>query len=104
MEDCPVTKAWKILGKPWRIVIVSRLLEGNRTFNSLLWSLPGISTRTLSNVLKEFTGMGIIEPVSGQDGHGYRLTEKGEDLAAVVSKIKQWSEKWLEAPPMKVNQ
>ena len=104
MEDCPVTKAWKILGKPWRIVIVSRLLEGNRTFNSLLWSLPGISTRTLSNVLKEFTNMDIIEPVSRDERHGYRLTEKGEDLAAVVSKIKEWSEKWLEAIPVKVDQ
>lgn len=104
MEDCPVTKAWKILGKPWRIVIVSRLLEGNRTFNSLLWSLPGISTRTLANVLKEFTDMGIIEPVSREERHGYRLTEKGEDLAAVVSKIKQWSERWLEDPPLNVHQ
>ena len=98
MNDCPVTKAWKILGKPWRIVIVSRLLEGDRTFNALLWSLPGISSRTLSNVLKEFMEMGLIEPLSNSVKHGYRLTEKGQDLAEVVERIKQWSEKWLENP------
>ena len=102
MNDCPVTRAWKILGKPWRIVIVSRLLEGDKTFNSLLWSLQGISTRTLSSVLKEFIEMGIIEPFSKNEKHGYRLTQKGEDLAEVVAKIKQWSEKWLEQTSLEI--
>ena len=49
---------------------------------------PGISTETLSSVLKEFIEMGIIEPFSKDEKHGYRLTQKGEDLAEVVAKIK----------------
>ncbi|MHB1811757.1 MAG: winged helix-turn-helix transcriptional regulator [Thermoplasmataceae archaeon] len=53
-----------------------------------LWSLQGISTGTLSSVLKEFIEMGIIEPFSKNEKHGYRLTQKGEDLAEVVAKIK----------------
>ena len=46
--------------------------------------------------------MGIIEPFSKNEKHGYRLTQKGEDLAEVVAKIKQWSEKWLEQTSLEI--
>jgi DNA-binding HxlR family transcriptional regulator len=95
MVDCPVTKAWKILGKPWRLVIIDRLLESPKTYNELLNSMHGISTRTLSKSLKELKLLGIIDRVCDGEKYYYALTDAGRDLKPIVKSVKAWSEKWL---------
>jgi DNA-binding HxlR family transcriptional regulator len=34
MDECPVTKAWRILGRPWRLVIIDRLYQVQRHLTS----------------------------------------------------------------------
>jgi len=95
MSECPVTKAWKILGKPWRIVIIDRLLSGSKTFNELLWSMKGISSRTLAKALRELSKEELITVKEIRNRKFYSLTDKGKDLGKVVSELKEWGKKWL---------
>ncbi|MGC8570432.1 MAG: winged helix-turn-helix transcriptional regulator [Caldivirga sp.] len=93
--DCPVTRAWRILGKPWRLVIIDRLREGPRSFNQLLHSMPGISSRTLSKALRELQSVGMITVINTEKGHLYALTDMGKDLDPIVNAVREWSNKWL---------
>lgn len=95
--QCPVTRAWRILGRPWRLVIIDRLMERPRTFKELMADMPGISSRTLSKALKELRRAGLVERVCDGRRHYYALTEAGRDLRHVIRAVKLWSEKWL--PP-----
>jgi len=95
MSNCPVTRAWRILGKPWRLVIIDRLMSGPRTFNQLLYSMPGISSRTLSRALKSLESLKIIEKIQKDGKTYYALTQMGTELGDVVRSVRAWSEKWL---------
>lgn len=95
MSECPITKAWKILGKPWRLVIIDRLLSGSKSFNELLWSMKGISSRTLSKALRELCKEEIVKVEEANKRKIYSLTEKGRALTVIVKDIRDWSEKWL---------
>jgi DNA-binding HxlR family transcriptional regulator len=96
-KNCPVTLTWRILGRPWRLVLVDRLLDGPKTFNQLLESMPGISSRTLSKILKELQKIGIIEkiPAGDEKRYLYTLTPMGRDLENLVRETKRWADKWL---------
>jgi len=94
MGECPVTRAWKILGRPWRLVIVDRLLAGPKTFGELLNSMPGISSRTLSKALKELRRAGLVERVCDGRRHYYALTDAGRDLKHVIRAVRDWGERW----------
>ncbi|MEM4971238.1 MAG: helix-turn-helix domain-containing protein [Sulfolobales archaeon] len=95
MDECPVTRAWRILGRPWRLVIIDRLLSSPKTFNELLESMPGISSRTLSKALKELRSAGLVERVCDGRKHYYALTDAGRDLKPVIRAVRAWSEKWI---------
>jgi DNA-binding HxlR family transcriptional regulator len=95
VSECPITKAWKILGKPWRLVIIDRLLSGSKSFNELLWSMKGISSRTLSKALRELCKEELVKVEEKKKRKIYSLTEKGRELTIVVKDIRDWSEKWL---------
>jgi len=97
MGECPVTRAWKILGRPWRLVIIDRLMAGPKTFGELLNSMPGISSRTLSKALKELRRAGLVERVCDGRRHYYALTDAGRDLKHVIRAVREWSEKWVGA-------
>ncbi len=96
-QKCPVTLTWRIIGRPWRLVLIDRLLDGPKTFNQLLESMPGISSRTLSKTLKELQQIGIIEKIPAGDDkrYYYTLTAMGKDLENLVKETKRWADKWL---------
>jgi DNA-binding HxlR family transcriptional regulator len=78
----------KLLSKKWTIEILLALRSGAR-FSELKWSL-GISAKTLSARLQEFTKRGLIiktiyaeVPVRVE----YSLTEKGAKLAQIITAI-----------------
>ncbi|MFZ8849161.1 MAG: winged helix-turn-helix transcriptional regulator [Thermoproteota archaeon] len=96
MEKCPMHKACSFLGKPWRLIVIDKLLEKPRTYKELLNNLQGISSRTLSKILKELKENGIVERVCDGKNYYYALTEKGKDLKPILLAIKKWGEKWLQ--------
>ncbi|MEW6153368.1 MAG: winged helix-turn-helix transcriptional regulator [Actinomycetota bacterium] len=101
---CPLYhRAIEIIGRRWTGAIVRALLAGNRRFCEVRSTIPGLSDRLLSERLKELEAEGIVERlVSGCAPMRieYRLTAKGEALAAVVGAASAWAERWLAPAPV----
>jgi len=98
LQESPVMKAWRILGRPWRLVIIERLMSNPKTFRELMESMPGISSRKLSKALKELRKAGLVERVCDGKRHYYALTDAGRDLKPVIKALRAWGEKWLREP------
>ena len=96
--SCPVQKTAELIGSKWSILIIRELQpHSSRRFNELSRSLKPISSRTLSLKLKELVEYEIIEKkiISTSPPHSkYSLTEKGTDLAVLLSAMAEWSYKW----------
>jgi DNA-binding HxlR family transcriptional regulator len=98
---CPLfARAIGILGKRWSGPIVKALLAGLSRFSELEAAIPGLSAKLLSERLRELEAEGIVtrsvraeHPVRIE----YTLTEKGRDLAAVISAVEAWAGTWLAA-------
>jgi DNA-binding HxlR family transcriptional regulator len=102
---CPrFQTAVDILCKRWTGMIVHVLLQESRRFNEILEQLEVVSDRMLSERLKELEAEGIVirrvlpdPPVRVE----YSLTEKGQQLAPIISELEKWSIDWIvpsEAP------
>ena len=102
---CPYyTRAIEIIGRRWTGAIVRAMLAGSTRFSDILFTVPDLSDRLLSERLKELEAEGILRrtvlpstPVRIE----YRLTDKGEALGSVVSVVGAWADRWI-APPASV--
>lgn len=93
-----IKKVTEIFGSKWAFLIMGELHAGTKRFNKLNKKL-GISTKSLSDVLKNLELNGIIKrtvmptiPVTVE----YSLTEKGQDFERVFFEMREWGKKWLE--------
>jgi DNA-binding HxlR family transcriptional regulator len=94
---CPVLAASKLLRSMWSLVIISYLLDGPKSFNELLRTVPGINSKTLSRTLKSLQQTGLVsrEIVSTQPFTvRYSLTEIAMDLRPLLEYLRDWGEKW----------
>ena len=91
---CPkFESAFELLGKRWTGLI----LNGQHRFSDIEEAIPNMSSRMLTERLKELDKEGIIvrkvypeTPVRIE----YELTEKGLELENVMDEIQKWAEKW----------
>jgi DNA-binding HxlR family transcriptional regulator len=94
-SDCPVNAFVEIFGDRWSLLIVRDLmLLGFTSYGQLQSSKEGIATNILAERLERLAAMGIIERGrDAADGRrvGYRLTEKGIDLAPAIVELMRWS-------------
>jgi DNA-binding HxlR family transcriptional regulator len=100
---CPVIETLKIIGGKWELSVIKNLLEGPKRFNELLRSCYGISSRTLSRILKNLTENGIIKrevvsltPVTVV----YLLTPMGLEMRPVIESIREWGSKYAIRTPV----
>lgn len=99
---CPVIETLKIIGGKWELSVIKSLLEGPKRFNELLRSCYGISSRTLSRILKNLADNGIVKrdvislsPITIV----YILTPMGEEMKPVIESIREWGSKYaIKAP------
>ena len=97
-SDCPIAKVIALFGDAWSILIIRDLLSGPKRFGSLLSSLDGISSRTLTQRLKNLEQEQLI---CRQEFHEkpprveYTLTEKGKELHGIITAMKLFGEKYL---------
>jgi DNA-binding HxlR family transcriptional regulator len=78
----------ELLERRWTLGTIYACSSGALRFNEFRQSLPGISPTTLSERLEHLEAAGIVERelIPGRPPHAeYRLTGKGERLAAAVS-------------------
>jgi DNA-binding HxlR family transcriptional regulator len=81
-----------LLERRWTLGTIYASASGAVRFNEFRQSLPGISPTTLSDRLEQLEEAGIVERrlVQGRPPHAeYRLTRRGERLAAAVGGLLQ---------------
>src|SRR5258707_12516766 len=83
------------LGDRWSLLIIrDMMLRGFRTYKEFLESFEGIATNILADRLRKLQAYGII-PTERDPSDGrrlfYLLTEKGIDLAPVLTEMVLWA-------------
>jgi DNA-binding HxlR family transcriptional regulator len=91
--------AAELVGKRWTAAIIYSLFHGLNRFTDLINAIPGVSSRMLTERLKELEAENIIErsvyaetPVRIE----YQLTKKGLGLREVFMALNKWAIKWDE--------
>jgi DNA-binding HxlR family transcriptional regulator len=92
---CPLNASVEMLGDRWSLLIIrDMMLRGFRTYKEFLGSGEGIATNILAERLRRLEAHGIIrseeEPSDGRKSI-YLLTEKGIDLAPVLTEMVLWA-------------
>lgn len=96
---CPYENTIDLIGDKWSLMILRNLKfqKGTCRFNQLMRALKGISSKTLSEKLRELVENGILNKtvisVTPVVIH-YTLTEKGEGLIPILDAMAAWSDKW----------
>jgi DNA-binding HxlR family transcriptional regulator len=70
--------------------ILKELLSGTQRFNGLLKKIPGISKKTLSDKLKNFTDHGVVTRYVHAEippKVEYQLTSQGEALKQIIGNL-----------------
>ena len=93
IEIQAVLDAFEIIGGKWKFPILYSLCKGKKRFKELETDLQGVSSRALSNALKDLEENGLVSrevfptvPVKVE----YSLTEYGYTLEPVIESIRNW--------------
>jgi DNA-binding HxlR family transcriptional regulator len=85
----------EMLGDRWSLLIIrDMMLRGFRTFKEFMECYEGIATNILADRLRKLTEYGVIDArADAWDGRKliYTLTEKGIDLAPVLTEMVLWA-------------
>jgi DNA-binding HxlR family transcriptional regulator len=89
---CPVARSLEVIGEKWSLLVVRDLLRGPQRFTDLHRFMGGITPKWLTARLRELEAAGIVErdQQEGRREVWYRLTEKGRELAPVLSALAVW--------------
>ena len=71
----------------------------SRRFNEIRRGIPRVSRTVLSERLQALVFIGAIARSDGPHGPEYGLTEAGQELAALVSTLASWGQRWLAREP-----
>lgn len=95
--DCPVEYTASLIANKWKIIILRELLGGTKRYNELTRNVVGISSKVLTENLRELEKDGIISrkvypevPPKVE----YSLTKKGNDLKDVIEAMKDFGQKY----------
>ena len=94
-SGCPLNASVEMLGDRWSLLIIrDMMVRGATTYKEFLESYERIATNVLADRLNRLKGYGIIR-VQADPGDGrkliYLLTEKGIDLAPVLTEMVLWA-------------
>lgn len=90
-DSCPVAAVAAILSDTWTMLIIRDLLRGSQRFGTLMESLVGISSRTLTLKLKHLSVLGIVVKKDLQ----YILTPQGRKLGRIIRAMAAYGEEYL---------
>ncbi len=95
LDDCPVTRTMLVVGRRWSGLVVWHLMDGRKRHGELLARIPAISSRVLTERLRELEGEGFVRRevfAEVPPRVEYALTERGRSLADVFDAICAWGE------------
>lgn len=91
---CPIHAALDKIGGKWKLLILWHLCQGPQQFNQLKRSVGGISTKVLSDQLRELQEDGLISrtPLDTRPPQViYAVTDAGKNLNPVMEHLYTWS-------------
>jgi DNA-binding HxlR family transcriptional regulator len=94
--NCSVAQCLEVVGEWWSMLIIRDAFLGVRRFDDFQSRL-GISRNILNVRLTSLVDAGVLERMPYQARplrHEYRLTDKGRDLWAVLTAMREWGDKW----------
>jgi DNA-binding HxlR family transcriptional regulator len=94
-------RAAELIGQRWVPQVIYALQGRTLRYGELKSAIPSISDAVLSDRLKELEVAKIVvrgvEPTTPVR-ITYRLTPRGDELAAVLGELQVWAERWARAP------
>jgi DNA-binding HxlR family transcriptional regulator len=104
--NCSVAQCLEIVGEWWSLLIVRDAFLGVTRFDDFQERL-GISRNVLNHRLTHLVEAGVLvkAPYSEHPPrHDYRLTDKGRDLWAVLTTMRQWGDRYAapDGPPLEL--
>jgi len=97
VEHCPVARAVDVMGDRWSLLIVRDAFDGKHRFSDFQRSL-GVAKNILADRLRLLVQAEVLTTRPVAEGSAYQeyvLTERGEQLFAVVVALRQWGEAHL---------
>lgn len=97
-SNCPFAKTADLIGDSVTLLIVRDLFSGSKRFGDLEKGFAGVSTRTLSEKLKNLEDEGLVirnEFAEKPPRVEYSLTEKGIGLHEVYNAMIEFGKKFL---------
>ena len=85
----PVARALDLIGERLKLVLIGHLLRGPKGFQDLRVR-TGITPRVLSTRLRQLGADGFLETVNQGGRSLYAVTERGRQLAPLVTAIARW--------------
>jgi DNA-binding HxlR family transcriptional regulator len=96
--QCPIQFVVGLLGNKWSILILRELFVRDRRTHELLTAVPGISTKVLTQRLRELEAHGIVDRrvyAEIPPRVEYSLTAKGRQIQPVMVSLHQVGSQWL---------
>ncbi|MDV0447586.1 hypothetical protein MsAg5_14930 [Methanosarcinaceae archaeon Ag5] len=94
MENrCPVETTLSLINGKWKLLILKELSQGPVRYNQLKESIPAISTKVLTQQLREMESDGMIirEVFPEIPPHvEYSLSEMGVSIFKIFAEIRRW--------------
>jgi DNA-binding HxlR family transcriptional regulator len=89
-----------LIGNRWSASALAAAFLGARRFRDML-AMMGAPPAIVSDRLRTFCQMGVLDPVSARAGSGraeYRLTDKGRAFFPHIMVLLSWGDRWFRAP------
>jgi len=90
---CPVEHTLSVIGNRWAARVIWHLVDGRKRHGELLRMMPGISTKTLTDRLRELERDGFLTREQFPEippRVEYELTPRGQSLARVFAAMALW--------------
>jgi DNA-binding HxlR family transcriptional regulator len=95
-----VSQTIELIGNRWSAAVLAAAFLGARRFTDML-VMTGAPPTIVSDRLRTFCQMGVLEPVLVKAGSGraeYRLTDKGRAFFPHVMVMLEWGDRWFRVP------
>ena len=95
-QFCPVALASEVLTPKWTLLIVRELSAGSTRFSDIHRGVPRISATLLKQRLSDLEYAGVVARAPAERGAAerYILTDAGQELRVVLSKVGEWGQRW----------
>ena len=96
--ECPVEAVSELIGGRWKIVILSRLMDGTRRYGEIKKSIRYISEKMLIQQLRQLERDGLIDRKQYPEVPPrveYSLSDKGRTLIPLFQYIGDWGREHL---------